>query len=496
MTVRQATRTQRVRDFFGTRIWDVRLAELPRRKAALYRTSRIVHVTAQALLDDGLSFRAAALTYFTVLSVVPFLAFAFAVLKGFGAYRTFVEGTIRPYVDETFAANPSLHEAIERILEFVDATDVSRLGTVGVVFLVYIAVTLISNVEVALNEIFGARTKRPFVRQLTDYVTILVTGPLLLLTATTFSAAAQSSRFLVFARETLRLGSLIDTALGLGSLVVVGVALFAMYVILPNVRVRPVSALVGAAIAALLWQGALVLHVQFQVGVARYNALYSVLGALPIFLVWTYVSWLIVLVGAQLAAGHQNEAVLQQRFHARRTDQAMKEALAVAVATLVARDFLASAPRTSAAALAERLQVPPPVVDDLLEALVRAGLLVRAVAGREAGFAPGRDLDAVRASDLRRALRHDPAADPLRAAVEQQLGPELQRILRAGEEQGRGAPHDLTLRELATLDGALRGGPGRRGGTNGGGAPGGGEEAGEDGEEEAVVDEKQPDVSG
>jgi membrane protein len=493
MTERQATPAQRVRDFFGTQIWDVRVGELPPGKAALYRASRIVHVTARALLDDRLTFRAAALTYFTVLSVVPFLAFAFAVLKGFGAYRSFVEGAVRPYVDANFAANPSLHEAIDRILQFVDQTDVSRLGTVGIVFLVYIAVTLISNIEVALNEIFGARTKRPLVRQVTDYVTILVTGPILLLTATTFSAAAQSSSFVVFARETLRLGPLIDTALGLGSIVVVGVALFAMYAILPNVRVRPVSALVGAGVAALLWQGALVLHVQFQVGVARYNALYSVLGALPIFLVWTYVSWVIVLVGAQLAAGHQNEAVLQQRFHARRTDQAMKEALAVAIATLVARDFLAAGSRPGAAALADRLQVPPPVVDEILDALARAGLLVRAVGAREATFAPGRDLDAVRASDLRRALRHDPSADPLRAAVAHQLGPELDRILRAGEEQGRGAAHDLTLRELAALDGALRGGPGRRGGTDGPGR-GGAEDA--DGEEAPIVDEKQPDVSG
>jgi membrane protein len=479
----------RFRGFLGGRLWEARLSELSAPRAALYWGARVLTVTVRGFLDDRLSFRAAALTYFTVLSIVPFLAFAFAVLKGFGVYASFVEGTIQPYVDETFAANEALYDAIGHILRFVEQTDVSRLGTLGVVVLAYAAVTLVSNVEVALNDIFGAKTRRPLLRQITDYVTLLVVGPLLLLAATTVSAAAQSSSALRFLRETLGLGPLIDFALGFGSVALLAVALFAMYAILPNVRVRPLAALVGALLGALLWQGSLVLHVQLQMGVARYSALYSVLGALPIFLVWTYVSWLVVLVGACVAAAHQADAAVRQPGNAARVDPALEEALALAIAAEVARSFVAGGPRVGAAAIAERLRLPPPVVDAVVEALVRAGLLARVVSGREAGLVPGRDPERIRAEDLRDALRREPRVERLRAGLEGRLAPGLRRIVRAAEEERRRSPNNVTLRALAAADVADEDddapGPEREGRAG----------DGEEGDDRApAVDEKQPDV--
>jgi membrane protein len=443
----------RLRTFFTQTIWDVRISGLSASRAALYRGSRIAYSTVREVVQNRLTFRAAALTYFSVLSIVPFLAFAFAVLKGFGAYKTFIDGTVRPYLRGTFEANPALLTAIEKILQFVERTDVSRLGTMGVVFLAYTSISLISNVEVALNDIWKAKAQRPFLRQVTDYVTLLVIAPLLIVVAATFATAAQSSNVMVFLRETMSLGVVIDFLLRFTSMAIAGLALFATYMILPNVRTRFWSALLGAAIAAALWQGALVLHVQFQMGVARYNALYSVLGAIPIFFVWTYVSWVIVLVGAQIAASHQNEQADRQRLHARRADQALKETLAVAIAARVARDFLDELPRRTDAALADLLEVPPPTVEEILEALVRNGLLARAVCGREIGYVPGRDLDAIRVSDLRDALRREAQADDIRAIVERQLGPSLQRVVSAIDDEIRTSVLNRTLRELAALVG-------------------------------------------
>jgi membrane protein len=472
----------RVWHFFTVRIWDARARDLPRWKAVLYRVSRVAFATARGYFDHRLEGRAAALTYFSVLSVVPFLAFAFAVLKGFGIYRSFIEGTVRPWLEDTFAANAPLYDAIDRILQFVNQTDVSRLGTAGVIFLLYTSVSLISTVEVALNDIFGAKASRPFVRQLTDYVTMVVTTPLLLFVGGTFAAAAQSSRIVVFLRERLALGPVIDFALGFTPILVVALALFAMYMILPNVRVRPMSALLGAIVAALGWQGALILQIQLQMGVARYNALYSFLGAIPIFLVWCYVSWLIVLVGAELASNHQNEKAVRRALQGKRADQHLRETIAIAAAAQIASDFLAGGPRRSASDLAELLEVPPPLIEEILELLVRAGLLVRIVSGGEIAWAPGRDLDDVRVSDLRKALRRDPELEDVRARVERQLGPDLQELLEA-EEERRTSPDDPTLRELAAraLDrGGSGRGPPRAGATNGHGRE--------------VMDAKQPDV--
>jgi membrane protein len=442
---------EHLRSFFSERIWSVGPAELPRGRAALYRVGRIAYSTIRGFLDHKLTIRAAALTYFSVLSIVPFLSFTFAVLKGLGAYAVFVDGTLRPYLRRTFGGNEALLDAIERILRFVERTNLSTIGALGVLFLVYTSVSLISNIEDALNEIWGATTRRTLLRQVTDYVTLLVTTPLLVLAAATFAAAAQSSRIILFVRHTLGLGPVIDVLLRFTSVVVVGIALFAIYEILPNVRTRLASALIGAAVSAVLWQGALVLHVRFQVGVASYNALYSVLSAFPIFLVWTYVSWLIALVGAQVAASHQNEQVARQRFHARRTDQALREALALIAAAYVARDFVSGVARGHDA-LGERLGVPQPAMQEILDALVRAGLLARTAGGPEPRYVPGRDVDTIRVKDLQDALRRDARADGVRADVESRVRPELRRVIRAGEELSS-SRRDLTLRELAALAG-------------------------------------------
>jgi membrane protein len=444
---------ERLHSFFAEQIWAVSTANLRRGKALLYRVSRVGYSTVVGFVDNRLTVRAAALTYFSALSIVPFLAFAFAVLKGFGAYASFIDGRVRPYLQETFGGNPALLGAIERILQFVDRTDVSKLGAVGLLILVYTSVSLLSSVEQTLNEIWGAKTTRTFVRQLTDYVTLLVTTPLLILVATTLLTAAQNSDAVLFLRHTLALGLVIDFLLRLTSLVAVGVALLAIYGILPNVHVRPTSALLGAAVGAVLWHGALVLYVQFQMGVSSYNALYSVMSAVPIFLVWSYVSWLIVLVGAQVAASHQSERATQQRFRARGVDQALKETLAVVAAAHIARDFLSGRPLRGDAALAELVRMPPLTVEEILGTLVRAGLLARTSGGPEVGYVPARDLDAIRLTDLQDAVRLEGQADQIRADLEQQVGPELGKLLRSAEEQRRTSSQNLTLRELAGIVG-------------------------------------------
>jgi membrane protein len=457
----------RVRAYLSSGLWSERVDALPPGRAALNRALRILYSSLRGYLDHQLTFRAAALTYYTILSIVPFLAFAFAVVKGFGAYRLLVDGTVRPWLEASFGANPALLQAIEHILAFVDGTDVSKLGALGLLTLVYTSVSLVSNVELALNQIWGAKSSRPFLRQVTDYVTLLVTTPLLVLVATTATTAAQSSSIVAFVRDALHLDVVIDLALRLAPVTVVFVALFAIYVILPNVRSRAASAAVGAAVAAVLWQGALVLHVQLQRGVANYNALYSVLGALPIFLVWTYVSWLVVLCGAELAASHQNERVLRQSFLARRADQSTKETLAVSCATHIARDFLLALPPRTTSAIAALMDVPPPLVDEVLDALARSGVVARTLAGHEVRWLPARDPGVIRANDVREAIRRDPRADELRLGVERRLGPEVASVLAGLDEEVRRSPLNPTLRELALRarargeeDGARRGPPG------------------------------------
>jgi membrane protein len=437
----------RAHEFFDARIWAPRPGELGRRRAFFYRAARIGYATFQGVFEKRLTFRAAALTYYSALSVVPFLAFLFSIVKGFGGYQKLMEGTLRPYLRVTFGSSPSLLEGMEKVLGFVERTDVASLGTFGGIVLAYSALSLMSTIETALNEIWGAKSARPLLRRVTDYTTLLVVTPLLALAAVTVATAAQSSSLVTFLRQSLDLGGVIDFLLGLTSLVLVSAAIFAVFVIMPNAHVRLGSALLGGVVGGLLWQGALVLHVKFQVGVAGYNALYSGFAAIPIFLFWMYLSWMLVLLAAELAANHQQEPSLRQAVRARHVDQEVRETLALAIAVDLARRHIAGDPPRSQVALAEAFAAPQPTVEQVLDALVGGGVLVRAVSGKELGYVPARDIDGLHTSDVLKAVRSDPDARELKAALDASLGAGMRDVLRAADKAS--CQPDLSLRALA-----------------------------------------------
>jgi membrane protein len=476
----------RVQTFFGARIWSASLTELERGKALLYRLARILYATVQGFLDKHLTFRAAALTYYTVLSIVPALAFAFSVVKGFGGYQRLLDGTIRPFLLQTFGGNPELHKAIEQMLSFVDRTSVTGLGTVGVLLLVYTSINMLSTIEAALNEIWGAKSARPLLRKVTDYTTLMVITPLLILVAVALGSAAASSGVVKFMTGSLGLGDVFQfLVLRFGSLALACIALVALYVIMPNVHVRFRSALFGGLIGGVMWQASLLAYVKFQMGMASYNALYAGFGAVPIFLVWLDVSWTIVLVGAQLAASHQYEQNLRQAIRARNVDQQLREELAVALAADVTLAFLRGQPPRTQAALAEALEIPSPTAEEVLNALVSHDVLLRAVCGHELGYVPARDVDQLRVSDARDAVRRDPQAEELKQVLDSHVGPRLRHLLDAIDEDIRRGASNLTLRQLAGLAATD---PPR--------APAPAPQAAADGASDvAIVDGKQPAVS-
>ena len=440
-----------VEGFFSARIWVSPKGEVRRSHGLIFRLARILYATVQGGREQRLDFRAAALTYFTVLSIVPFLAFAFSVLKGFGGYQRLMDDNLRPFLRDTFGANAELLSALEQVLMFVEKTNVSSLGAVGILLLAYTSISLLSNVETSLNDIWGAKTARPFLRQVTDYTTLLVVTPLMILAAIAFGTMAQSSGVLFFLRDRMALGVLIDFMLKLTSVVLGCIAMTGLFVLLPNVKTKMSSALFGGIIGGVLWQALLIAHVKFQVGVANYNALYSGFGAVPIFLVWIYMSWRIVLLGAQLAASHQHEQNIRQTKRARHVDQELRETLAVAITSVAAARFLNTVPPPTSSDLATGLQAPVPTVDELLDTLAKRGILVRVVAGSEIGYVPGRDVDAIHMADIKDAVRVDPEAKELKEGVHQQLGADLMALLGRLDRASHTGSDNITLRELSAL---------------------------------------------
>lgn len=448
----------RARDFFTRRIWDTRIDELPRLRALGYRAARIVYCALRGLLwSDRLHVWAAALTYYTVLSVVPLLAFAFAVLKGFGAYDMLVQDTVRPYLLETFAGNPSLRSAFEHVLDFVAETNVASLGFVGLLIVLYTATRLLRNIEGALNELWEARRGRSPFEQLRDYVAIIVVTPLCLILAAGVATFSQLMDLLRSVQETLGLGGLLEWSVGsFGPLVVAFIGLLFLYKLMPNTRVRARSALVGAALGAVLWYAALVLHVRFQVGVARFNALYSGFGAIPIFLVWLDVSWLVVMVGAEVAASHQHEPENIQRRRAAETGHALREALCVSAMLRIARALIEGDNPPSLSALSRELDVPQQLVRDLLRHMVDAELLRRTGPEDDPQWMLARLPEQVRVKDLLDALHG--TAPWQRDAIEGREGVEavaVQLLRRLDRDLDR-SNNNRSLRELLARDDSER----------------------------------------
>jgi membrane protein len=441
---------QRIGGFFFSRdIWERRLDELPPRRAAAYRAARIAQRTFRGLvLDDALHVRAAALTYFTVLSLVPFLAFVFAVLKGFGAYDVLIAGTIRPYVLGLLSGNRALGQAFDRILSFVEQTGVASLGFVGLLTLLYAATRLLRNIESALNALWEVRTSRSPLEQLRDYISIIAITPLCLMAAAAFATAGQAVRVLRAAGETLGLGFLVDQALAvLGPLLALFFGLLLLYRVMPCTHVRIRSAALGAALAAIAWYLVLIAHVRFQIGVARFNALYSSFAAVPIFLAWLHVSWLVILLGAQVAATHQNGRSLAQRTRLARADQALRESICIAAMLRISASFSAGQHPPSARSQSAELDIHEPLLTELLEQLVQAGLLVKVEGESTPAYVLARPAEQIRLKDVLDALRR-PAHGPEDFGDRARVGALAARLWQELDDALARSPANRTLREL------------------------------------------------
>jgi len=392
--------------------------------------------------------RASALAYFSLLSLIPLLAVAVGLVDAFGAgeaVRTFVKQQINDVIPP-----PKGMEGLGgEIARLVSSVKFRSLGAVGAATLFVTTVLALSTVEKTLNSIWGVARQRPLVRRFPDYLTVLVAGPILLAVALSLKGSLLQE---VTVLDNWALEHLLQTVLFSG-------AFAFLYWFLPNTTVRPVPALVSGALAAALFAGLQVGYVAFQVGVARSNALFGGFAALPILLVWIYLSWAIVLLGAELAFAVQNFATFRQARLGEEPRPAEREAVGLAVATRMARAFRDGEGGMTAEDLAGALDVPVRTVRALLGDFEAAGLVAPRGDDRLDGCQLGRASERITVADLLEALRGSNedalrrvAADPALSALLEQVGNQVRPLLeertladlaaaepRAGVDRPRGA---------------------------------------------------------
>ena len=357
-----------LRRFFSETIWH----DLPEDASSLKRFGlnvlRVLIIVMRDFGRDNCMLRASALTYATLLAIVPLLAFAFAILKGLG-----VQNQLEPLIIENLAVGSEA--VVTRIIEYINNTNVARLGSVGLGMLLLTVLALLSNVEKSFNAIWGVGETRSLMRRFADYFSVLAFGPLLLVVAMSMTATIQSYGFVQDLQSTQYFGDLIRFAFKTLPYVAMWIAFTFLYVFMPNIRVRLPAAIAAGVICGTLWQLVQIAYVLFQVGVSRYNAIYGTMAALPIIMVWIYLSWMIVLFGVEITSTIQNLKNISHRIRAKKERLRRHDFIGLAVLFAVSRTFIRGEVAMSIERLAERLDLLPGQVIEVCNELMVLGYL-------------------------------------------------------------------------------------------------------------------------
>ncbi len=416
-------------------VWAVNLARLPPARSAAVRYLRLAHMVAREIADGQLSVRAASLVYTTLLSLVPVLAVSFSILKAFDVHYELTPlllGALEPLGEKGIDLG-------YRILEFVDNVQVGKLGSLGVALLLFAVISLLHKVEKAFNYAWRVERARRLGERFSSYLTVVLVGPVLVFTA--LGVTASVTRHALY-REALSIGA-IGYAAALGGrllpyLLVIAAFTFA-YLYMPNTRVRMRSALVGGIVAGILWASAGWGFATLVVTSSKYTAIYSSFAIVVLFMMWIYIGWLVLLLGASVAFYHQHPEYLGLLTHELDLSARLRERLALATCYLVAERHRQGGDPWSAAALAQHLGVPLAPLERLLDVL-HGNRLLAVAAGEVPAYLPGRDPATTPLAEIVAAAR--------RAGETRQTG--LERI----EEQA-GPPAAVAARIEAAIEGTL-----------------------------------------
>lgn len=354
-------------------VWLVNVDELTGLHQRGVKLLRLLLVAGTEFQESILSIRATSLVYTTLLSLVPFLAVMVSVLKAFGVHQQ-LEPILAQALDPL---GPKGAEITTNIIHFVDNLKVGVLGVVGLAGLFYTTYSLIEKIEEALNSIWRIETGRPWSRKITDYLSVVLVGPVFVFTAFGLTASAQSHWLVQRVMEIQPLGQLIIVLTNLLPFFFMCFVFTFVYKFVPNTSVNLSSALVGGVTAGVFWQVAGMAFAAFVAGSTRYSAIYSGFAVLIFFLIWLYVGWLIVLAGAQVAYYHQHPSAYLLHLRRKHHTPLFREYLTLALLGHVTRRFVSGKPPLKEEPLARALGVPLTMVESLINDLVQAGMVVR-----------------------------------------------------------------------------------------------------------------------
>jgi len=366
------------------------------------RAARYAYLIARGFADSRLLVRAPALTLISLLGMVPLLALVVSVAKGFG-FQQMALDRLRDILTEFVVVGQQ--SVVDTVIGYVERTNLRTLGGLGFLFLTYAAVSMLSTIESSFNDIWGVAGSRPLHRKVTDYLSVLVIVPVLLLASTGITAGLSSNRFVTQVLDTNVLSGVTRLGVKLIPLLVVVAGFTFIYKYMPYTTVRLKPALIAGALAGSVWHVAQFLFIKLQVGVTQANVIYGTFAALPIFLIWLNASWIVVLMGCEIAYAVQHEATYHPPVPQGLISIAQRERAALQILAAVWNRFSEGKPPEPAGDVAADVDLPRPVTMEIVQALVHCGLLVVSQGPIE-GLVPARDLSREGVGELLLAYRH------------------------------------------------------------------------------------------
>ncbi len=409
----------RIMRFFKYDIWNMQLAQISATRAFLLKFVRIVVLSIRGFDEDKCALRASALTFYTMLSIVPVLAMAFGVAKGFGFEKLLERQILERMQGQEEIAN----YMISFSSAMLDNTRGGMVAGIGIVLLFWTVIKLLGNIETSFNAIWGVEKGRSLSRKFCDYLSAMLLCPVLLIMAGAVNVLISSQVRDIVEKQPLLdfVGPMIFSLLNLLPYCVMWVLFSFLYMFMPNIRVRFTAGIAGGIVAGTLYQILQMVYISFQIGVAQYNAIYGGFAALPLFLIWLNMSWLIVLLGAEITFAFQHADTYEFEPECRTLSFSYKRLMSLWVMHLLIKCFENGDCPPGVDDVSMRLRMPARLVQQILSELTLCTMVAEVnVAGTNGiRYQPSRDISTITIAAVIEALeRHGGSGLPVNETAE------------------------------------------------------------------------------
>ena len=354
-------------------IWHTPLLEISKGRTFVFKQLRIFILAVRGFSTDKAQLRASALTFYSLLSVIPVAAIAFAIAKGFGLDQK-LQGLI---IDKFQSEQEVLKWLLQNATSALEKTSGGYMAGVGVIILFWSVMSLLNHIESSFNHIWQIRASRPWYRKFTDYLTIMLIAPVFIILSSGLTGynIAQLPTDIAGAPIIDFFKPLISFLIKLAPYFLTWITLTVLFIIMPNAKVKFVPAAIAGIIAGTILQGIQWLYLDLQFGITKLSYIYGSFAAVPLFIIWLQSSWSVVLLGAEISFANQNISRYEMESEALNISNYQKRALTLMIMHMIIKNFSLGEKPISAEYIGANLKIPVRLARDILQDLSSANLV-------------------------------------------------------------------------------------------------------------------------